>query len=249
MAVKRKLFLTHAGELAHLVLRTVGRGGAVTGFVHSYAERHDRGTLLGNPAQLAEVESTIAREALLVMAAEVRRLVPRVFASMAQNSLRAEQLALSQAFASEFLASLDRAMTAPTGEAPGEAETFQRDLEMYDRWTTRRLPGNVIAKTSDAARSPFPDRCALLLDPSMMGEARQAASEFEIELTGLAKKLLEHLGRQRAPAAAAARRARKSVRRSKKPARPSKRPAQRGKKRLRVRKSRPVRRQRRLGKR
>jgi hypothetical protein len=242
MAVKRKLFLTHAGELAHLLLRTVGRGGAVTGFVRSYAERHDRRTLLGNPGQLREVESTIAREALLVMAAEARRLVPRVFTSMARGSLRAEQLALSQVFANEFLASLDRAMTATTGEAPGEAETFQRDLEMYDRWTTRRSPGNVMAKAADTARSPFPDRCALLLDPSMMGEARQAASEFEIELTGLAKKLLEQLGRQRVgPATASARRARKPLRRGKKPAR-------RSKKRLLVRKPRPARRQRRRGK-
>jgi len=242
MAVKRKIFLTHAGELAHLLLRTVGRGGAVTGFVRSYAERHDRRTLLGNPAQLQEVESTIAREALLVMAAEVRRLVPRVFASMARGSLRAEQASLAQAFANEFLASLDRAMTATTGEAPGEAETFQRDLEMYDRWTTRRSPGNVAAKDWHAAGSPFPDRCALLLDPSMMGEARHAAAEFEIELTGLAKKLLEQLGRQRGSSAtASARRARKSSRRGKKPAR-------RGKKPLYARKPRPAQKQRRRGK-
>src|ERR1700674_1724896 len=102
MAVKRKLFLTHAGELAHLLLRAVGRGGAVPRFVGSYAERHNRRTLLGNPVQLQEVESTIAREALLVMAAEVRRLVPRVFASMARGSQRAEQAALSQTFADEF---------------------------------------------------------------------------------------------------------------------------------------------------
>jgi hypothetical protein len=242
MAVKRKLFLTHAGELAHLLLRAVGRGGVVTGFVRSYAERHDRRTLLGNPVQLREVESTIAREALLVMAGEVRRLLPRVFASMAPGSSRAEQISLSQAFASEFLASLDRAMTAATGDVPGEADTFQRDLEMYDRWTTRRSAGNVIRKTSSAVESPFPDRCALLLDPSMMGYARQAAVEFEIELTVLARKLLEQLGRHRVAAPpASARRARKTLRRGKKPVR-------RSKKRLQVRKRRPARKLRRPAK-
>jgi hypothetical protein len=193
MAAKRKLFIAHAGELAHLLVRATGPGELISRFVRSYAERYDRATLRNQPANLREMESTIGREALLVMAAEIRRVAPRAFASGPRGSLSADDAVVAQAFFTEFMASLARAMAGSPQEAAVEAETFQRDLEMYDRWTSRRSwhgPG-----LGGAPESPFPDRCALLLDPSMMEQARRASADFENELGRAAARIFDHLGR------------------------------------------------------
>ena len=193
MAAKRKLFIAHASELAHLLVRATGPGELISRFVRSYAERYDRATLRNQPANLREMESTIGREALLVMAAEIRRVVPRAFASGPRASLSADDAAVAQAFFTEFMASLARAMAGSPQKAVVEAETFQRDLEMYDLWTARRSwhgPG-----LGGAPESPFPDRCALLLDPSMMEQARRASADFENELGKAAARIFDHLGR------------------------------------------------------
>ena len=82
MAASRKLFLTHAGELAHRLMQDVYRGGLVARFVRAYAEQYGRYGLLSETERLSELESTIGREALLVMAAGVRRiLLPQAFAA------------------------------------------------------------------------------------------------------------------------------------------------------------------------
>lgn len=193
MAAKRKLFIAHAGELAHLLVRATGPGELISRFVRSYAERFNRATLRNQPANLREMESTIGREALLVMAAEIRRLVPRAFASGARVSLSADEAAVAQAFFTEFMASLARAMAGSPQEAAVEAETFQRDLEMYDRWSARRSWHG--PRLGGAPESPFPDRCALLLDPSMMEQARRASVEFENDLAEAAARIFDHLGR------------------------------------------------------
>lgn len=195
MAAKRKLFIGHAGELAHLLVRATGPGALIRQFVRSYGEQYDRQMLLNEPPNLREIESTIGREALLVMAAEIRRLVPGAFASGARASLSEDEAAVAQAFFAEFLASLSRAMAGSPQEAAVEAETFQRDLEMYDRWSARRSWRGPRAGSGGALESPFPDRCALLLDPSMMEQARQASADFENELAEAAGRIFDQLGR------------------------------------------------------
>jgi hypothetical protein len=218
MAGKRKLFITHAGELAHLLVRAAGPGGLIHQFVRAYAERNDRHMLLNHPPQLREIESTIGREALLVMAAEVRRLTPRTFASRPNGSLRPEEAEFSEAFFAEFLASLARAMAGSPHDAPAQADTLQRDLEMYDHWAVRRSLRGPRAGSGGGMESPFPDRCAMLLDPSMMEQARRAAADFENELAGAAAKIFDHLGRGSISRTASSprRRATKSARRVKK---------------------------------
>ncbi len=191
MTGQRRLFMTHAGELAHLLARAVGPGAMAAQFIHSYAGRHNRRALLGNPQQIREMESTIGREALLVMAFEVRRRVPRAFASGSRGVPRPDEAAVAEVFASEFLASLGRILSGPSQEPAA----FDRDLKLYDRWTTRRETRAVAASVSVTAESPFPDRCAMLLDPSMMEAARREAADFEIELLRETAKIFEQLGR------------------------------------------------------
>jgi hypothetical protein len=241
VAASRKLFLTHAGELAHRFVRDVGRDGLVARFVRSYAERHGRRGLLSDPARLPELASTIGREALLIMAAEVRRILPQAFARGPKGILRPDDAAFIEAFYAEFLASLSRGLDWPSGEAsaeaPSETEMFHRDLEMYRQWGQRPSPA---ASAGRAGESPFRDRCALLLDPAMMEQARRGAADFEREILRAAAQRFRQLGRPqdfsaKAPPHArvkvSRRRGAKAPRRNvkKKPARHSAKPARRPK--------------------
>lgn len=194
VAAKRKLFLVHAGELAHRLFQVVRREGLVVHFVRSYAERHNRPGLLGGPERMRELESTIGREALLVMAADVRHRVARALSSGPRGAPGPEEAAFAEVFFREFLAALCRALASSPEEARTEAEAFHRDLDMYQRWT-HRSPAGELTQPAGAVSSPFRDRCALLLDPSMMEMARRAAADFEIEIVHAEARTFAQLGR------------------------------------------------------
>jgi hypothetical protein len=192
MAARRKLFLTHAGELAHHLVGAIARDAMAMEFVRGYAEQHDRRKVLANAERLREMEFTISREALLLIAAEVRRLLPRAF-GLAANA-RSEDLAICDLFFTEFLEALGRAMEWPMAEAELGAQAFRRDLEIYARWRERTAewPGPGKSHKND---SPFPDRCAILLDSAMMEQARRAAAEFQADLLRLGARIFGQLGR------------------------------------------------------
>jgi hypothetical protein len=193
MAAGRKLFLTHAGELAHLLVRAIARDTMAMEFVRGYARRHDRRKVVASVERLREMETTISREALLLIAAEVRRLLPRAF-GLSRNP-RSEDLALCDVFYTEFLEALGRALEWPLAEAGTEAQAFRRDLETYARWRERN-PIKPAANKASGDDSPFPDRCAILLDSAMMEQARRAASEFQSDLLRLGTRIFGQLGRR-----------------------------------------------------
>jgi hypothetical protein len=91
------------------------------------------------------------------------------------------------------MTALGRSLEWPPAEFTAEQEAFNRDLLMYRRWVERApFPGVL---PTQAQISPFCDRCALLLDPSMMPEAREAAAGFEKEVVATAARIIGHLGR------------------------------------------------------
>jgi hypothetical protein len=191
----RKLFLTHASELAHLLVTAITRDAMAMKFVRAYAQRHDRRKVVANLERLREMERTISREALLLIAAEVRRLLPRAF-GLSRNP-RSEELALCDGFYAEFLEALGRALEWPFAEAETEAEAFRKDLEIYAGWRERNPTVPAPRKASKASRneSPFPDRCAILLDSGMMEQARRAAAAFQSDLLRLGTRIFGQLGR------------------------------------------------------
>jgi hypothetical protein len=193
MAAPRKLFLTHAAELAHHLVRAIARDAMVAEFVRRYAARHDRHKVVANAERLREMETTISREALLLIAAEVRRLLPRAF-GLSRDS-RSEDLALCDVFFTEFLEALSRALQWPLADGGAEIQAFRRDLEMYARWGERN-PELPRASKRSADDSPFPDRCAILLDSAMMEQARRAAAEFQVDLLRLGTRIFAQLGRR-----------------------------------------------------
>jgi hypothetical protein len=225
MAARRKLFITHAGALAHQLVRAVRPEGLIARFVHSYARQHGREGVVNEPARLRELESTMGREAVLVMVAEVYRLFPGALGAPRGRPLDPEQAAFAKVFWLEFMDSLGRALEWPQDEFAAERESLDTDLLMYRRWIERAaFPG---AGPGQTQVSPFCDRCALLLDPSLMDEARRTAAEFETEVTRAAARILGQLGRtgqrtsakrpagasKRSRKAKASKRARRSARR------------------------------------
>lgn len=188
----RKLFLTHAGELAHHLVNAIARDAMAMQFVRSYAERHNRRKVVANLERLREMERTISREALLLIAAEVRRLLPGAF-GFSRNP-RPEELGLCVTFYTEFLEALGRALEWPLVEAETEAEAFRKDLEIYAGWRERNSAMQATRKGS-RNESPFPDRCAILLDSGMMDQARRAAAAFQSDLLRLGTRFFGQLGR------------------------------------------------------
>ena len=57
----------------------------------------------------------------------------------------------------------------------------------------RTLSAKSLRSANDA---PFPDRCALLLDPAMMEQARRAAALFQMDLLRIGARIFGRLGRQ-----------------------------------------------------
>ena len=191
MAARRKLFLTHAGELAHRLVSAIAGDAMTMEFVRGYAARNDRQKVVASAERLREMESTISREALLLIAAEVQRLLPRAF-GLSPNS-HSEDRAVCDLFYAEFLEALGRAIQWPRGEAEAGAQEFRRDLEMYARWRERN-PSSPARAKSGGGDSPFPDRCAILLDSAMMEQARRAAAAFQEELLRLGTRIFGQLG-------------------------------------------------------
>ena len=85
----------------------------------------------------------------------------------------------------------------PFAEAETEAEAFRKDLEIYAGWRERNPTVPAPRKASKASRdeSPFPDRCAILLDSGMMEQARRAAARFQSDLLRLGTRIFGQLGR------------------------------------------------------
>jgi hypothetical protein len=192
MAKQRRLFITHAGELAHLLVRAVRPHGLIAEFAKSYARQHGRVGVVDEPEHVRELEATMGREAVLVMVAEVHRLLPNALGARKGRPLEPEEIAFAKMFWPEFMTALGRVLEWPAAEATAEREAFDRDLLMYRRWTERTaFPG---APLQESGVSPFYDRCALLLDSSTMEDARLAATEFEKELVSTAAHIVGHLG-------------------------------------------------------
>ena len=214
----RRLLITHAGELAHRLVRAVRPHGMVAEFAASYARQHHRKGVVDEPNRLRELEATLGREAILVMTAEVLRLLPAALGARKGHTLAPEEAALAAMFVPEFRKALVRSLDWRAEDFESEQENFDRDLRMYQHWIDRQAAARGIADLEGT--SPFLDRCALLLDPPTMEQARQAAEKFERELVKTAASILGRLGLLTA-GAPGGRRASRQSRRQKPPGKKS----------------------------
>src|SRR4029077_21248190 len=173
MARARKLFPTYGSALANNMLSAIERDCVVDHFVAAYVAEHDRRGILGGPARERELGETIGREILLAVIVEVHEVLPAFFGKKQKTKLKSEEKEAIEAFSRELLAALVRAQNW-NGE---DRRQFRRDLALYSDFSARQgMAANARKKgKSPEEEAPFIARVALLLDPSMLEEARRAA--------------------------------------------------------------------------
>src|SRR5579871_5836678 len=170
------------------MLVTLVHERVVAGFVDSYVTEQDRRGILGGPARDRELAETIGREILLAMIVEVQEALPAFFGRKSAARLKPEEREAVDAFSRELLAALARAQNW----SMDDRKMFRRDLALYSDFRARREKAASSRKKSKPAleEAPFIARVALLLDPSMLEQARRATRKFYGSAGQLARKLL-----------------------------------------------------------
>ena len=188
MARARKLFPIYGSALANSMLVALVHGRIVDRFVAAYVAEHDRRGILGGPARDRELAETMGREILLAMIVEVHEGMPAFFGKKQKSKLNSDEREAIDAFSRELLAALARAQNW-NGE---DRRQFRRDLTLYSEFLVRPEVAAKLRKRGKIPEeeAPFVARVALLLDPSMLEQARRAARKFHSSVGLLARKLL-----------------------------------------------------------
>jgi len=215
MPYRPRELAVRAREAAGLLLSTLDREELVPRFLDMYAAEYRRPGRADRPGLYHEQLERIRREAILAMVLRAegmlpRRLKVRVQVRAAKSRKPAKRggkkskkkqrpakkqkaasldlaIPLLDMFREEFFVALGQALNWSNEEA----QDFWRDLDVYEslseaesqRQRSRRTPGS-------GASGPFVDRVALLLDPSLMEQARRVAGKFQLELNSAADRVL-----------------------------------------------------------
>ncbi|HVS74249.1 MAG TPA: hypothetical protein VHE23_02395 [Candidatus Acidoferrales bacterium] len=174
-------------ELAKQLAETLLQDRLVPRFVDSYVVTHGRYALQTHAARYRELLALLTREALL---AATLRALEEVNTPPQEKKKRAALRERSKppAFRRKFLMALARQQNWTAGDALD----FQTELQVYEE-VLRRPGARRTRKVFEAADHPFVDRCAILLDPSFIEQARIAAGRALTELERLAATVTENV--------------------------------------------------------
>jgi hypothetical protein len=167
-------------ELAAELAAALQRERLVPRFVDSYVVEHGRYALQTHATRYRELLALLTREALLAMT--VRALEEAATAPKRKRFGSRRDAASAPAFRRKFLT----AMARQQKWSAGDALDFQSDLRLYEELLERHPGATRTRKPFEAADHPFVDRCAILLDPSFIEQARTAASRTLIGAEQLA---------------------------------------------------------------
>ena len=211
MPYRPRELVVRAREAAARLLATLDHNEMVPRFLDMYAAENRRPGRADQPGHYREQLETIRRESLLAMVLRAEAALPtrlkvhvtvretkrRPKPKKGKKSAKAKRskkksarkpgldlaIPLLDLFREEFFVALGQALRW-TDE---DAQAFWHDLELYEslaanepRRDTRRA----------IASGPFVDRTGLLLDPSLMEQARRAAGRFQMELNAAADRVL-----------------------------------------------------------
>jgi hypothetical protein len=207
MLYRPRELVIRAREAASLLLATLDREEMVERFLDVYAAENRRPGRADQPSHYHEQRETIRREAVLAMVSRIESALParlkvRVVVKQptparakAKKGKRKSQPARKQKpgieigfplldlFREEFFVALGQALSW----REEDASEFWRDLELYE---SLNGGGSRAAGAKMSVSGPFVDRTAMLLDPSLMEQARRAAAHFQKELFAAADRVL-----------------------------------------------------------
>ncbi|MCL6480374.1 MAG: hypothetical protein K6U02_01485 [Firmicutes bacterium] len=187
MELDRRQLARLARQTANTLAGMLDHGGLVSRFAERYIEAAKRPELKAHAEPYKEMLAALRREALLFLLLHAETVLPRYLPRpkrRAHRSLSATQAV--QVFRENLLEELARTCRWN----PSEVFEFRRDLAIYESLTARRAAAPRTKLRSSEAGGPFADRCALLLDPSMLERARAAANRFRGQLMRLATRAL-----------------------------------------------------------
>ncbi len=209
MPYRPRELVVRAREAATLLLAALDRDEMVARFLDIYAAQHRRPGRADHPVFYRDQLATIRRESILAMVQRIEAALPaRLKVSVtvrganrprkakkgnhpkktkpARNAAMELAIPFLDLFREEFFVALGRSLDW----TDRDAEEFWRDLELYEQLAARepRRPAQRASRT--AASGPFVDRVAMLLDPSLMEQARRAAGGFQVELNAAADRIL-----------------------------------------------------------
>jgi hypothetical protein len=209
----RNLSNTELAELgratAWRILATFEERRIVSAFVDQYVRRHGRRELKASAMRNRELLVMLTRESLVAIAACIQAELPRRLTPRGRDARKAQTAAAAEA-ADRFLQAFTEAIAASLRWTPGDVAEFAADVALYGRMAAfaaqRVLPApppkarasagakgaalHLRSRAMERAPGPFADRCAMLLDPSLMEKARAAASELHSELEKIASRAL-----------------------------------------------------------
>lgn len=216
MPYRPRELVIRAREAAGVLLATLDHNEMVQRFLDMYAAEFRRPGRADQPGHYREQMETIRRESILVMALRIEGALPtrlkvRVPMHAAKGSKKKGRkksggkktkkptwdlaIPLLDLFREEFFVALGQALMW----TDDDAREFWRDLDVYQTLSGRESQRPTKRRTQSNASGPFVDRVALLLDPSLMEQARRAAGKFQIELHAAADRVLLKVFSHRRP--------------------------------------------------
>lgn len=216
MPYRPRELAVRAREAATLLLNTLDHEEMVQRFLDIYAAENRRPGRADQPAHYREQLETIRREALLAMVLRTEAALPtrlKVHVTVRETKRRVKPkkgkkpgkqkrqtrkrtskpgldlaIPLLDLFREEFFVALGQALRWSNEDA----QEFWHDLELYENLTAHDARRQLGRSGRAITSGPFVDRTALLLDPSLMEQARRAAGKFQMELNAAADRVLRH---------------------------------------------------------
>jgi hypothetical protein len=213
MPYRPRELVIRARETATMLLAALDRNEMVARFLDMYAAEHRRPGRADQPAFYRDQLQNIRREAILASVLRIEAALPaRLKVSVTVRSARrpprkkrgrqgtrsspkraksSMELAIPflDLFREEFFVALGQALEWDDEDA----QQFWRDLDFYEKLTPRESRRSSNHGSRAPASGPFVDRVAMLLDPSLMEQARRAAGKFQIELNAGADQVLRRV--------------------------------------------------------
>ena len=209
MPYRPRELVVRAREAATLLLAALDRDEMVARFLDVYAAEHRRPGRADHPVFYRDQLATIRRESILAMVLHIEKALPaRLKVSVTVRGANprrkgkkgkkkkktkpargpAIELAIPflDLFREEFFVALGRALDW----TDRDAEEFWRDLELYEQLSMSEARRPAARASRFTASGPFVDRVAMLLDPSLMEQARRAAGKFQAEIATAADRIL-----------------------------------------------------------
>ncbi|HEX9759415.1 MAG TPA: hypothetical protein VGA40_00770 [Candidatus Acidoferrales bacterium] len=184
MTLTRQQLADRASLTADRVLAAITDQMCVERFIDAYVAAHNRRELRESPIRYRELTTLLTREALLAMTGAVNAALPFHLTRRRPPLLREAEAAQADLFREIYFTRLRERLDW----SAADLEEFRDDLRLFAHLAPAPERGR---KRNAPPRGPFVDRCAFLLDPSLLDKARAAAARFQEELEEVASAALK----------------------------------------------------------